>query len=257
MATMDRPLAEPVATEPSYHDRISLIVPTRGRHDQLNRMWNSALDTAVHPELVQLVLYVDDDDADMVMYLDEGNPIVGAPTRGHVDWIVGPRRMLSECWNEALPGADGEILGHMNDDVIFRTWRWDMEIREAFRKVPDRIACVHGRDGIHDGNMATLGFYSREWIAALGYFMPPYFVSDYNDTWLSTCADAVGRRFFIPEMYIEHMHPAVGKGPMDQTHQDRLTRHRQDNVDRLYLSLQPKRDEDVMKLRAAIELAAR
>src|SRR5207245_455849 len=98
-------------------------------------------------------------------------------------------------------------------------------------------------------------FYSREWIAALGYFMPPYFSSDYNDTWLSACADAVDRRLFIPTMYTEHMHPAVGKGPLDQTHRDRLDRHRQDNVDQLYADLQPKRDEDILKLRYAIAAA--
>lgn len=238
-----------------YHERISILVPTRGRYDQLQLMWQSALDTAVHPEHLELVIYVDEDDSNMVIFLDDGEPIVKTPTGGHVSWICGERITLSKMWNECYGLSTGDIVMHGNDDVIFRSERWDMEVREAFRRYPDRIACVHGRDGIHDGNMATLGFYHRYAVNALGYFVPPYFSSDYNDTWLSSVYDAIARRVFVPEIYTEHMHPAVGKGVMDQTHQDRLTRHRQDNVDALYASLIGERMADIVKLERAIQTA--
>lgn len=223
---------------------ISLLVPSRGRPEQLRAMWQSAQQTATHPELIELLVYLDADDSALDEYLSVGG-------RQH----VARRRLLSETWNELLPWAAGGILWHGNDDVIFRSADWDTRIRAAYDRLPDRIACVHGRDGIHNQHLATLGFYSREWVNALGYFMPPYFSSDYNDLWLSTVADMIGRRVFLDEVYTEHMHPAVGKAEIDQTHRDRLDRHRADDVDRLYRELAPKRAEDAEKLLAAIVAA--
>lgn len=250
-------------TEPDpYHTVISLCVATRGRPEQLQAMWTSALDTATHPELVQLCIRIDEDDPSMVRPAPSGSgKLVGVhpPTGGAlpVYWHCGPRGNLSACWNEALVGAEGGILWHGNDDVLFRTQRWDQNIRDAFRAIPDRIGCVHGRDGIHNQHQATLGFYSREWVDTLGYLIPPYFSCDWGDTWLSWCADQIGRRVFLDDVYTEHMHPAAGKAPVDQTHQERMARGAADQVDALYQRLEPERQADVAKLRQAIAAADR
>lgn len=226
---------------------ISLLVPSRGRPDRLLGMWESALAFADRPEGLQLVVYLDDDDPTVGEYVQI---VPRAVIR------IGPRIMLSKMWNVCAALAHGDILWHGNDDVLFRTEHWDTEIRSGFERYADRIACVHGRDGIHDGNMATLGFYSRQWMDVLGYFVPPYFSSDYNDTWLSWVATQAGRRVYLPSVYTEHLHPAVGKGVQDQTHLDRLQRHVQDNVDQLYRDLEPQRKEDVIKILNAIAAAA-
>ena len=49
-------------------------------------------------------------------------------------------------------------------------------------------------------------------------------VSDYNDTWLNEVSKLINRYHYLPDMYIEHMHFVVNKGPKDQTHMDRLKR---------------------------------
>jgi hypothetical protein len=232
-----------------WHWKISLLVPSRGRPGQLKLMWDSARGTAVHPELLELIIYVDEDDDTMM------RPARADDLPDNYRAALGPRILLSQTWNECYKLATGQILWHGNDDVIFRSMRWDMEIREGFRRFPDGIACVHGRDGIMNAGMATLGFYSRQWVNALGYFMPPYFSSDYNDTYLSTMADMIQRRVYLPEVYIEHMHPIAGKGEWDQTHQDRLARHVQDNVDQLYRDLAPQRVKDAARLQEAINAA--
>lgn len=227
--------------------RISLLVPSRDRPDRLAEMWRSAESTAARPDDLELVVRLDDDEPKMSRYAEwqECN-------KTQVTIIVGPRILLSQTWNVCLAVASGEILMHGNDDVLFRTPRWDEDLREAFARYPDGIVLVHGRDGIHDGGMATLGFYHRRWVETLGYLCPPHFSSDYNDTWNSTVADMVGRRVFLPQVLTEHMHPAVGKGPLDRTHQERLSRHSQDGVDALYASLVNLRHADAEKLRAAM-----
>jgi hypothetical protein len=211
-------------------------------------MWRSALDTADDPLNVQLVLYLDDDDPTVPAY----QAWVRASDYSRIHVAVGPRIVLSETWNRCWEQAEGEIGWHGNDDVRFRSDSWDTLVRAAFEQVPDRIALVHGRDGIHDAAMATLGFLHRRWTEVTGCFVPPYFSSDYNDTWLSAVADALGRRMFLPGVYTEHLHPAVGKAPMDLTHTERLTRHRQDNVDALYRSLAPERAAWVDRLREVL-----
>ena len=224
---------------------ISVLVPTRGRPHNMRRMVDSGRATSTgRPEYV---FYIDDDDrasVDMAdaLYLEGGD----------VRRIIGPRILLSSMWNECQRVAKHEIYQHSCDETIYRTQGWDTAVLAAFEQWSDHIGIVYGRDGIHDQNLATHGFLHRNWVTAVGYFVPPYFSSDYNDLWIFQVAQSINRLAYLPEMFMEHMHPAVGKGPMDQTHQDRLTRHGQDNVDAIYARLASQRGEDAQKLLRAI-----
>jgi glycosyl transferase/beta-hydroxylase protein BlmF len=214
----------------------------------MRRMVDSGRETSTGQ--VEYVFYIDDDDPASVEM---------ASTLHHekadVFWITGPRILMSSMWNECQKCARYDVYQHSCDETIYRTVGWDTAVLAAMDEWPDKIGLVYGRDGIHDQALATHGFITRNWVEAVGYFVPPYFSSDYNDLWLHQVAEAVGRLHFLPEVYTEHMHPAVNKGPLDLTHQERLTRHGQDGVDALYASLAGKRNEDVEKLTEAIQKA--
>jgi hypothetical protein len=92
---------------------VSLLVPTRGRPDQIASMWASACATASRPNDLELVIYVDDDDPTVL------------PDLGDATIIHGPRIVLSDCWNKCAAAATGDILWLGNDDVLFRTPGWD------------------------------------------------------------------------------------------------------------------------------------
>jgi hypothetical protein len=198
---------------------------------------------------VEYVFYIDDDDApsrNMAIALhDQG---------GDVFWTHGPRGTLnlSQLWNACYGIARYDYLQHSCDETVYRTQGWDTAVLKAFEQWPDWIGLVYGRDGIHDQNLATHGFLHRNWVDAVGYFVPPYFSSDYNDLWLHQVAAGIDRLCFLPDVFTEHMHPAVGKGPLDLTHQERLARHGQDNVDQLWVQLEPQRQQDKAKLLEAI-----
>jgi hypothetical protein len=227
---------------------ISLLVPSRMRPDGCRAMWLSALDTADDPLTLQLVLYLDDDDPTLAGY----HAWVGATDHLRIKALTGPRIVLSETWNRCWAVADGEIGWHGNDDIRFRSEGWDKTVRDEFEAVPDRIVFVHGADGIQNAVMGTHGFLHRRWTETVGTFCPPYFSSDYNDLWFTRVADALGRRRYLPHVETEHLHPAAGKGPLDQTHQDRLVRHRQDNVDQLWRDTVAERAQWAERLRAVM-----
>jgi hypothetical protein len=224
-------------------NHISVLVPTRGRPANVRRLVESAYSTSDLPP--QFVFYVDEDDP------QRDETVHAAVTAGAMI-TIGPRIVLSEMWNRCAEVASHDVMMHCGDDIVFRTSSWDSAILEVFDRFPDKLVLVHGDDGYQRGNIATHGFYHRNWVDTLGYFVPPYFSSDYNDLWLTEVADAIGRRVYLPNVYTEHMHPSAGKGELDQTHIERLARHNRDDVAGLYASLAQRRVEDAAKLRNAM-----
>jgi hypothetical protein len=204
----------------------------------------SAYATAELPP--ELRFYLDEDDAAFGVTVSTIHELGG-------DYVVGPRIVLSETWNTLVKRATHDVLMHCGDDIVFRTPGWDRLVTEALDALPGKIGVVHGRDGYQDARMATHGFYHRNWVETLGYLVPPYFASDYNDLWNTEVADALGRRVYLPNVYTEHMHPVAGKGELDQTHRERLERHRREDCDRTWRETAHLRRADVAKLRAAID----
>lgn len=223
---------------------ISILLPTRGRRSSFLRFIQSAYDTAEFPSDLEVVARIDDDDSSYDDLLT---------TLPQVKWITAPRDVLSKCWNDCYAQAEGDIFMHAGDDIVFRTRSWDSVVRREFNRYPDRILFAYGDDGGPDGKISgTHGFISKQWVDIVGYFVPPYFSSDYNDKWLNDVSEELGRKKLI-NIYTEHMHFVHGKGPKDQTHLDRLDRHRRDNVEKIYEDKEPERKEDVKKLQLFID----
>lgn len=220
----------------SGFDRICLLLPTRGRRAAFDAMIDSAMNTAHGP--VEVVAYVDDDDSSYDGY-----------DRPGVQIIRGPRIVLSEMWNACYAASDADVVGLLGDDVRFRTSGWDMAVLDGFPE--DGIAFVHGDDGsVQDQRcFGTHGFVSRRWVNAVGYFAPPYFSCDYNDTWLNEVSWEIGRHVRVP-ILTEHMHFGFGKRLKDESDNEREARGGRDNVAQLYKDLAPRRLWDAEKLRA-------
>lgn len=218
---------------------ISILLPSRGRPENLERLALSALSHADDPEDIELIVYIDEDDDS---YKDWEYPEA-------VKIFVTPRTVLSEYWNMAYDKAQGPYYMHCGDDIVFQTQGWDSRVKEAFDKYPDKIVLVYGDDGDPaDKQFGTHSFLHKNWVDAVGYFVPPYFSSDFNDTWLNDVADMIDRKVKI-DILTEHMHFAFRKGELDLTHAERLVRHWKDNTPDLYTSKLKEREADAEKLR--------
>lgn len=231
----------------------SLLCPTRNRPGHMARVWHSALDTADNPGQLEIIFYVDSDD----LFGMRGIALAATRHAQQVRALIGPRIILSQCWNAACDIARGEILMHCGDDIMFRTHGWDSLVANKIFSFPDRIAFVYGRDGIQNEKLGTHGFIHRNWVNTVGYFVPPYFSSDYNDTWLHTVAETIGRKFYTPEVYIEHLHYSARKDIKDLTHHERLMRAEKDDVNAIWQRTAPERERDAKKLLEYIALSER
>lgn len=219
---------------------ISLLVPSRGRPESLARLAGSVLNTADNPELVELVVFRDKDDPSYEAYEYPKN----------VRIFSTKRTTLSVYWNLAYEKAIGPIYMHCADDLVFHTKGWDVLVQEAFDHYEDKIVFVHGDDGNPDRGKAfgTHGFLHKNWVEAVGYFVPPHYTSDFNDTHLNEVAEMICRKHYI-DILTEHMHPGLGKAEMDLTHAERLVRHFKDDMPALYASKEDERKADAEKLR--------
>lgn len=229
--------------------KISLLLPTRQRLEGLKRLYDSAMDLADDPNLVEMVAYVDSDDQSY----DE---LFASPWE-RLTLIKGPRKTISKCWNSCWQLSNGEIFWHGGDDVVFRTQGWDTLVRNEFAQYPDKIAFVFGDDGNAESarnEFGTHGFIHKNWTDTVGSFVPPYYESDYNDTHLNDLAKAVGRHRHI-DIMTEHMHYSLGKSEIDQNTKDRLERHEQQKPQELYVARKQRieRENEIEKLKQFIE----
>jgi len=216
---------------------IAITFPTRGRPDNVRRLVASVRATAsTNPEII---IYVDDDDTSYLGLDKELNIIIQN----------GPRKTLSSCYNDCVQKTSAEILMFAGDDLLFRTQNWDLEIINTFSKYPDKIVFVHGNDGHWEHRLGTHGFLHRKWVNAVGYFIPPFFGCDFSDVWITDVANALGRKVYLSNILIEHMHPAFGKADWDQTHKERLARN---DGGVLYNQLSSRRQDDILKLKGEL-----
>ena len=225
---------------------ISILTPTRKRPKDMRGLVESCVSNCDYVEDIEFVFYIDEDDTQSLKEAKKLSSIAD------VKYIVGERVVLSKMWNVCYDNARGDIFMHCGDDLRFRTKSWDTAVREKFDSIPDKIAFVFGDDGYWDkGFFGTHGFLHKKWVETVGYFVPPYFSSDYNDTWLNEVSNIINRHEYV-DIYTEHLHYINGKHEKDQTHLDRLVRHEQDDVQSLYESMSAERLADAKKLMKVI-----
>jgi hypothetical protein len=124
--------------------------------------------------------------------------------------LIRPRQRLAAWTNElaAQALADGaEILAFFGDDHRPRTAGWDDLVLDAFETMGGGL--VYGRDGLQDERLPTAPFWSADVIRALGWFYPPTLTHLYADDYWLALANDLGRRTYLPDVYIEHLHPSA------------------------------------------------
>jgi hypothetical protein len=189
--------------------RLVVLVPSRGRPDNIKRLQESWIETCTHG--AQLITYVDLDDPCLAEYESLRSkyfPIFTGPRKR----FIGTLNMAAQAWMDRA-----DILGSIGDDHVPRTKGWDGAVIRALESNP---GIAYTNDLFQMGNLPTAAYISKEIIQALGYMAPPSFVHLYCDNFWRELGLATDSLTYLPDQIVEHMHPFCGKALRDDIYED-------------------------------------
>lgn len=196
-------------------DDLLVIIPTRGRPQAvmaLVRAWHDTGATA------DLLFAVDNDDPELDAYKREAAKFMKG---GQVRFVFGKRRRLVGTLNQqAVKAAKSyRFLAFMGDDHRPRPAEtpWDERIRVCLSGGP---GIVYGNDLLQGELMATAAAMTSDIVTALGYMAPPALVHLCVDLCWVDWGRGMGRITYLPDMVIEHLHPANGKAQLDAGYEE-------------------------------------
>ena len=202
----------------------SLLCPTRSRAARAVEFAESALRTAKHPERLELLFYLDDNDPELESYYSGVDALkLRLAGAGNIQIIEGPEVGVPRATNALAYKSKSEIIMYTSDDQVYIDHGWDSRLDQEVAKYPDRIFCIWFNDGWESENFCTFPIVSRKRIEILGYFLFPFFEHFFTDTWIWMLAKSVDRAIYIPEVLVEHRHWKIGKSEKDKTYERNAT----------------------------------
>ena len=192
---------------------IVVLCPTRGNPGALKEAFDSFTATAMERGS-RFVAVVDETDPRMSEYfaLSEDLEVVVVPAEscGNMNRALN---WAASLW--AINEAE-VIIGFVGDDHRFRTNGWDRVISQVLGSA--RGGFAYGNDLYMGDYLPTQVFITSRIIAALGWMGLPGAKHLYLDNTWKTLGDFAGCLYYLPDIHIEHMHPAAGKGEWDEAH---------------------------------------
>jgi hypothetical protein len=187
-----------------------VIVPSRGRPQNIVRLWDAW--TATSRGAGALVVVIDADDPARLEYeivCRERRIVAGVCSSAGGSGMVA-------ALNEAALAATKrpyEALGFLGDDHRPRTPGWDERFLAELRRLGTGL--VYGNDLLQGEAMPTAVAMTADIVRALGYMAPPALGHlNVDIAWLRW-GKAVDRIVYLDDVVIEHVHPAAGKVPLD------------------------------------------
>lgn len=215
-----------------------VIIPTRGRPGAVKEIIESFLESC--REDTALIFAVDESDPHLDDYstaVRENLYIGGVDAEG---WRTWERRAHSGVWNvragvcvtpavnmvDALNKTAAYVLNpeiymsetvkaiaFMGDDHRPRTLGWDSAYLEALRVKP---GLVYGDDLYQGRKIPTQVAISATVVRALGHMAPDVLTHLYVDDYWKALGTAAGCLTYLPDVVVEHLHPAAGKAAWDE-----------------------------------------
>lgn len=186
--------------------RIALLCPTRGRPDQCRRMVESAYNTSA---------------CELNVYLYFAEPSYAGCGTWHncVKAYQGPDYPTVQKWNVLAEQAmkDGcDLFMLAADDMIFATPGWDTALIEHYENLKEKCH-VYALQDSRDELGTPHPIFTREYILAMGYMVPPIFLHWQIDTWSVAIAKSNGVFTHLKDYLLTHIKPS-DTGAGDETH---------------------------------------
>lgn len=180
-----------------------VIIPSRGRPEAIADLWDCWQATA--DGCAHLLVCLDEDDRTQFDY----------PWTDEITFTLGMRngfapRLSDEATHMA---AHYFALASWGDDHRPRTHGWDTALVEALGVLGTGFA--YGDDGFQHEELPTACAMTSDIVTTLGWMTPPGLEHLFVDRFWRDTGEALDRITYLPEVLIEHMHPAAGKADWD------------------------------------------
>lgn len=177
---------------------IAILCPTRDRREQFKRMCESVSKTSRN---VKILSGSNGNDPYAHYAFPTDYPTVA---------------MWNYLASEAMKNPEIKIFMLGADDMVFSTPGWDKALIDHYIALDNKIHVYALRDS-RDAEGTPHPIVTREYIEAMGYFLPPIFLHWFVDTWTVEIAKANGCFTHIKEFELIHDKPS-DKGNADDTH---------------------------------------
>lgn len=131
--------------------------------------------------------------------------------------VIFPERGIVKAMNYVVScgyAEEYEAVGFMGDDHRPRTIGWDKSYISNLRDLGHGF--VYGNDLLMGERIPTQVAISLPIIQTLGYFGHPSFTHLNVDVSWYDLGHAIGRIRYLPDVVVEHVHPAAGKALNDE-----------------------------------------
>lgn len=179
-----------------------VLCPSRNRPANARRAMESARDTASDPAGYRFLVLVDHDDPQLPEYQSLGLDVMPVAPGGYVSALNQAATALAD---------QASIIGAYQDDLVWRSPGWDVRVRETLATP----GIAYGDDLLQGEHHPTAVFMSTAIVKALGWLALPTIWHQWADDVWKALGNAAGCLRFMPDVVIEHIHPANGKAPMD------------------------------------------
>lgn len=131
-----------------------------------------------------------------------------------------PMMPTAQKWNmlaiEAMKNPDNKLFMLGSDDMYFGTPGWSFAIKEHYNSLENKIH-VYALQDSRDKDGTPHVIVTREYIEAMGYFMPPIFLHWFIDSWTVEIARANNCFTHLKDFTLVHDKPS-DSGVCDETH---------------------------------------
>jgi predicted O-methyltransferase YrrM len=199
---------------------LAVLIPTRGRPGNVRKVI-SAWDFTNGWDRADMVLVIDQDDPEYPGYLalveetrhpDSGEPLIKTyEVPAHVPMV----HKLNDAARALAPGWFA--LGFAGDDHLPQTIGWAERYLTVLRELGSGV--VYGDDGYQGRKLSTEWAVTSDAVLALDRMVPADVEHMYCDNAMMDLYGEAGCLVHLPEVRIEHMHPAAGKAETDEQYQ--------------------------------------
>jgi hypothetical protein len=186
-----------------------VIVPTRGRPENMARLAASFVGTDAHADLYAVI---DKDDPLLDQYLankDYTSLVIDNTTGGCAKALNSGAQIVLDC--SVYPFYD--IFIFMGDDSLPQTLNWDQAYEKALL---GKSGFAYGDDLIQGENLPTQFAVTRDIVERMQGIAPPGITHLYVDNFAKQFGTDLGCLIYLPEVVIEHLHPMANTAEWDE-----------------------------------------